>query len=104
MFIRQRTQSARLLRCSRMAVALALPSALHCQLTSSRCGAACRARDTALASERRARRSPQATHAPPVPAAKRDARAARPAPGGTNLFYQCCGGILGALRSALGGA
>jgi hypothetical protein len=27
----------------------------------------------------RARRSPQATHAPPVPAAKRDARAARPA-------------------------
>ena len=67
MFIRQRTQSARLLRCSRMAVALALPSALHCQLTSSRCGAACRARDTALASERRARRSPprMALAAPP---------------------------------------
>jgi hypothetical protein len=66
-FIRQRTQSARLLRCSRMAVALALPSALHCQLTSSRCGAACRARDTALASERRARRSPprMALAAPP---------------------------------------
>ena len=67
MFIRQRTQSARLLRCSRMAVALALPSALHCQLTSSRCGAACRARDMALASERRARRSPprMALAAPP---------------------------------------